>query len=106
MKGWAVIALTAALIGCGESSVSENEADTSAAIQVSDTAASSEPLMFHGYACTVDCSGHDAGYQWAEDHDVDDEDDCGGKSESFIEGCKAYVQENADDTSDTDDGGG
>jgi hypothetical protein len=60
-----------------------------------------------GYACTVNCSGHDAGYQWAEDHDIDDEDDCGGNSESFIEGCKAYVQENAADASseEADDSG-
>lgn len=49
---------------------------------------------FSGYKCTVDCSGHAAGYQWAEEHDIDDEDDCGGNSQSFIEGCKAYVQEN------------
>jgi hypothetical protein len=64
---------------------------------------------FHGYECTQDCGGHEAGYQWAEDNGVDDEDDCGGNSESFIEGCKAYVEENAkefdeDDGSD-DDGG-
>jgi len=65
---------------------------------------------FHGYGCTQDCSGHEAGYQWAEDNDIDDEDDCGGNSESFIEGCKAYVEENAkefnaDDDSDDDVGG-
>lgn len=45
-------------------------------------------------ACTEDCSGHEAGYQWAEEHDITDEDDCDGKSESFIEGCKAYVADN------------
>lgn len=49
---------------------------------------------FRGYQCTVDCSGHEAGYQWAEENSIDDEDDCRGNSESFIEGCKAYVQEN------------
>ena len=72
---------------------------------------STSDLRFHGYDCTVDCSGHEAGYQWAEEHDIDDEDNCGGNSDSFIEGCKAYVHEQEmgttdDDSSDpdTDDG--
>lgn len=55
--------------------------------------ATSGTLTFHGYECTVDCSGHEAGYQWAEEHDITDPDDCGGNSESFIEGCKAYAEE-------------
>lgn len=49
---------------------------------------------FHGYRCTVDCSGHEAGYRWAEQHDIHDPDDCGGKSQSFIEGCQAWAEEN------------
>lgn len=49
--------------------------------------------MFHGYECTEDCSGHEAGYAWAERHDIDDPDDCGGNSQSFIEGCQAYAEE-------------
>lgn len=57
----------------------------------------SEPAEFHGYDCTADCSGHEAGYRWAEEHDIADEDDCGGNSESFIEGCKAYVEEQGAD---------
>lgn len=64
----------------------------SAADDDSDSPASAG-LTFHGYDCTVDCSGHEAGYQWAEEHDITDEDDCDGNSESLIEGCKAYVQE-------------
>jgi hypothetical protein len=42
---------------------------------------------YDGYGCTQDCSGHEAGYQWAEEHGVTDEDECGGKSWSFEEGC-------------------
>ena len=53
-----------------------------------------EPLNFHGYKCTEDCSGHDAGYQWAEDKGIDDPDDCGGNSQSFVEGCQSYAEEN------------
>jgi hypothetical protein len=49
---------------------------------------------FHGYDCTDDCSGHEAGYEWAEENDIDDEDECESHSESFNEGCRAYVEEN------------
>ena len=49
---------------------------------------------FGRYECTEDCSGHDAGYEWAEDNDINDEDDCGGNSSSFIEGCWSYVEDN------------
>lgn len=49
---------------------------------------------FHGYICTDDCSGHEAGYNWAMIYDIDDESECTGRSQSFIEGCIAYVEEN------------
>jgi hypothetical protein len=71
-------------------------------------ATADDPDTFHGDPCTSDCSGHQAGYDWAEKHDIDDEDSCGGNSESFIEGCKAYVREqqgmSADDDSEDSDG--
>ena len=54
----------------------------------------SSTLTFHGYDCLQDCSGHEAGYEWAEDNDISDVDDCSGNSNSFIEGCRAYVKEN------------
>lgn len=66
----------------------------------------SAPLMFKGYPCTIDCSGHEAGHDWAEENDITDEDDCDGKSESFIEGCLSYVEEmeeNDDDGSADDE---
>jgi len=51
---------------------------------------------FAGYNCTVDCSGHEAGYKWAEEHGINDGDDCDtagehSNSPSFAEGCHAYV---------------
>nr|WP_019860870.1 hypothetical protein [Mesorhizobium loti] len=52
---------------------------------------------FHGYDCTDDCSGHQAGYDWAAKNDITDERDCDGDSQSFNEGCQAYVEEQADD---------
>ncbi|WP_447937260.1 hypothetical protein [Thermomonas fusca] len=45
------------------------------------------------YVCTDDCSGHEAGFAWAQEHDITDESDCGGKSMSFIEGCEAFARE-------------
>jgi hypothetical protein len=48
---------------------------------------------FMGYTCTADCSGHEAGYEWAEENGIDDPDDCDGNSDSFIEGCQAYAEE-------------
>lgn len=45
------------------------------------------------WECTDDCSGHEAGYEWASDNGISDPDDCGGKSESFIKGCEAYANE-------------
>lgn len=47
---------------------------------------------FGGYECTEDCSGHQAGYDWAREHNITDPDDCGGDSQSFVEGCKVYTE--------------
>lgn len=52
------------------------------------------PDYFNDYECTDDCSGHEAGYDWAVDKDIQSYDDCGGNSNSFIEGCYSYVDEN------------
>jgi len=60
------------------------------------------PLYYHDSACTVDCSGHEAGYAWAEEHNIRNPDHCGGRSLSFVEGCIAWVEENQDE-SDSDD---
>jgi hypothetical protein len=48
---------------------------------------------FKGYECTEDCSGHEAGYNWAEENGIEDAGDCRGNSQSFIEGCISYVEE-------------
>ena len=48
---------------------------------------------FGGYDCTKDCSGHKAGYDWAAEHNIISERDCDGDSQSFIEGCQAYVED-------------
>lgn len=58
---------------------------------------------FRGYPCTVDCSGHNAGYDWAEENDISDASDCNGNSASFNEGCEAYVEETEAQKTATDD---
>ena len=51
--------------------------------------------------CTDDCSGHNAGFEWAKEHEVFDPEKCTGDSNSFIEGCKAYGEEIESRTNDT-----
>lgn len=56
----------------------------------------------------MDCSGHEAGYNWAEEHDIDNEDDCDtagdrSNSPSFAEGCKAFANGESSPNSDGDD---
>ncbi len=47
-------------------------------------------LMFKGYPCTIDCSGHKAGYAYAKFWNITDPYQCPyGNSNSFWEGCKA-----------------
>jgi hypothetical protein len=52
---------------------------------------------FADYACASNCSGHEAGYKWAEEHDIDDIDDGDAagdhsNSPSFAKGCRAFVE--------------
>ncbi len=54
---------------------------------------SSYEITRDNWECTGDCSGHDAGFEWAEENGISDPDDCGGNSNSFIEGCEAYANE-------------
>jgi hypothetical protein len=48
---------------------------------------------FKGYQCTQDCSGHKAGYEWAMKKRITDKSNCTGNSQSFREGCYAWVDE-------------
>lgn len=54
-------------------------------------------LTFMGYPCTKDCSGHSAGYDWANRMDIQRAEDCPyGSSNSFWEGCKSKAENNED----------
>lgn len=58
---------------------------------------------FDGNMCLGDCSGHQAGYDWAEQNDVDDESSCSTPSASFNQGCESCVEENAASVIDEED---
>ena len=71
--------------------------------------AKTKQTEFAGYACTVDCSGHEAGYKWAKEHNISDGEECdrageNSNSPSFAEGCHAYVDGDPDpeDAADPD----
>ena len=96
----------AALFGCGsdspggsydqgeEVSLNRAEFDEDAARDEAVSELSGQTFQDVGDTsrCTQDCSGHDAGWQWAQDHDVTDSSECSG-SGSFEDGCEAYVEE-------------
>ncbi len=49
---------------------------------------------FYGYECTEDCSGHEAGYSWAEKNNVKNKRECESHSTSFTKGCLIYLEQN------------
>lgn len=59
---------------------------------------------FGGYECTEDCSGHKAGYDWAQQNGISDESDCGSNSQSFNEGCQTYLEDPDRGSEEDDDG--
>jgi hypothetical protein len=86
------------LTGCSESAtVEDTTSEETSAYDDSEQAAEEAPTYsgesFDGNPCIGDCSGHEAGYQWAEENGIDDPDNCGGNSNSFIEGCQSYAEE-------------
>jgi hypothetical protein len=53
-----------------------------------------QDLSFGGYECTDDCAGHAAGYQWAGKKQITESSECPlGNSDSFYEGCFAYMED-------------
>ncbi|MDH6231058.1 hypothetical protein M2281_001630 [Mesorhizobium soli] len=59
---------------------------------------------FGGNECTDDCSGHKAGYEWAEQNSITDPADCNGYSSSFNEGCETFIDEPYRGADEDDDG--
>lgn len=53
--------------------------------------------FFSGKACSGNCSGHIAGYDWADDKSSYKpdlyEEDCASNSKSFSEGCLIFIED-------------
>jgi len=82
---------------------SRNPANNHTPDATTTQAPSTTSSKYRGYDCSSDCSGHEAGFQWAEEHDVCDEDYDGGNSESFAEGVRSYAEGNCDSSYDSYD---
>lgn len=96
-----LLPLILVLAGCGSSEPETYEYDETESggvayddVDQGQDSFASTGLTFGGYPCTQDCSGHEAGYDWAAENGIDDPYDCGGNSQSFIEGCMVYAEEN------------
>lgn len=74
-----IVVLTVLSCGCTSSSSQQASEENSA------TAECHEPENPYDEG-----SGHYAGFQWAEEHDPAS---CGGNSQSFIEGCEEYQEQ-------------
>ena len=94
MRILTLVAVTISLSACGGSSDEYADSEEEYTTSSFDEAIDEDNSTFGGYGCTDDCSGHEAGYAWAEENGIDDPDTCGGNSQSFEEGCRAYAEEN------------
>ena len=72
---------------------------------ICSTIAQAQDRTFGDFDCTDDCSGHAAGYNWADKHSIDNESDCpDGNSQSFHEGCVAHARVPFRGADEDDDG--
>ena len=106
MENWAALATAfflIALSGCSEPSSAPDESNVVVGETYEEFDQRRDALdgsrgSFAGVGCTQDCSGHEAGYAWAEEKGITDPAHCGGKSWSFIEGCRAYAEQASSDS--------
>jgi hypothetical protein len=74
------------------------------------TSMSAEARTFGDYECTDDCSGHKAGYEWAEVRNTTNEARCEAilrrwpNRNSYYEGCLVYVEDPTRGADEDDDG--
>ena len=98
MRAAFALALALALAACGSEetppwdSEEENGGETYSEYDARRDSNGGSQGTFAGKGCTSDCSGHEAGYAWAEEKGITEPESCGGNSWSFIEGCRAYAE--------------
>lgn len=71
-------------------SAAEFDEDAARDRAVDDLSYESYSSIGQPYGCTDDCSGHEAGFEWAKEGGLTD-GSCYSESESFNEGCQAYA---------------
>lgn len=82
------------------SSASEREFNEDGAKEAAQDVMGGETYegRFGSSQCTDDCSGHEAGFEWARENSITDPGDCGSTdSQSFDEGCAALGEAIADE---------
>lgn len=83
------------LFGVGKPQATQSTTPTSSYSAPSQEATTSEYQENHGSEdCTDDCSGHEAGYEYAEENDICDTEYSDGNSDSFNEGVIAWSEDN------------
>lgn len=77
-----------------------------ALIAGSGVATAQTERTFGGHECTVDCTGHAAGYEWAEVNGVTNALQCPRlrNRNSFYEGCLVYLDDPSRGAEEDDDG--
>jgi hypothetical protein len=100
-SSWILVILGVIAIGYFIRSQSDKNESSHSSASGMHTSEPPAPAEFNGYECTVDCSGHEAGFKWAEEHEITDGDDCDtagerSNSPSFAEGCHSYVDGDSD----------
>ncbi|WP_291207712.1 hypothetical protein [Hyphomonas sp.] len=87
------------LAACGQGASQEEaffDEDAATEDAIAEYTYSTYEDIFGSYQCTYDCSGHDAGFEWAKENMILDGYGCSGDSNSFVEGCEAYGEAIAD----------
>ena len=95
-RSFLVLLALCLLGGCGSSGNSNSYSDYNNEESSEDDYSrdNQSSQSFQGYDCLDDCSGHEAGYEWAGENDITDTSECDSNSNSFTEGCNAYLDEN------------
>lgn len=101
-RHWSILSTIAAsliIAGCGADGSnsayderSDFDEDAARAEAVSQLSSVTFEDVGDTLRCTDDCSGHNAGWQWAQENYVTESYECSG-SGSFADGCEAYVEE-------------
>jgi hypothetical protein len=104
------IAATLFLVGCSSSSSTEADRhgiegsstllnskgkfdeDSARSDAIADVSALSFEDAGDTSDCIDDCSGHNAGFEWAKENAAGDPSVCSGNGDSFVEGCEAFSQ--------------